>query len=362
MYLAIIAAPAIDGQAGQARRQFEGLRSAAGSASINSMGTRLQTLVALLQTAPGEIFIQPHDAPDPDAIASAFGLHYLLSRHGLKARIIYGREYEKMDARRMVALLGIELSMAAEAASIESEDWVVVIDGQSGNTNMADLHCVEVAAIDHHVLRADASYRFLDIRPEVGSCSAIIADYFFENQEIPPRLVATALLYGIFIDTDSMTRGVTDLDALMFYRLYAFAEPEIFRRLRSSQLTLRDMATYADAFRTVEVYGRLAFLRLADADDSLVGAANDIVLSLDEIDASIAYSVRSDGVKISVRCKVDDIHGDELARAIAGDLGFGGGHVHMAGGFIPADRVPPDRSIDTLIRHRAISYMESNNH
>lgn len=338
------------------------MQSAAAGTSICIMDTRLDALVALLRMSPGGIFIQPHDAPDPDAIASAFGLQYLLSRHGIKAGIIYGREYEKIDARRMVELLGIELSLAAEVSSIESEDWIVVVDGQRGNTNMADLHCTEVAAIDHHAVREDASYKFLDIRPDVGSCSAIIADYFIENQEIPPRLVATALLYGIFIDTDSMTRGVTELDALMFYRLYAFAEPEIFRRLRSSQLTLGDLATYADGFRTIETYGRLAFLRLADADDSLVGAANDIVLSLDEIDASIAYSVRPDGVKISVRCKVDDIHGDELAQAIAGDLGFGGGHVHMAGGFIPADRLPADKSIDTIIRHRAISYVESHHH
>lgn len=323
------------------------------------MGTKLEALVSLLRTSPGQIFIQPHDAPDPDAIASAFGLQYLLSRHGLQARIIYGREYEKVDARRMVELLGIELSMAAEVSSLDSEDWIIIVDGQRGNTNMADLHCVEVAAIDHHPRRPDASYQFLDIRPGTGSCSAIIADYFFENSETPPRLVATALLYGIFIDTDCMTRGVTDLDGLMFYRLYSFAEPEILRRLRSSQLTPADLATYADAFRTVEIFGRLAFLRLADADDSLIGAANDIVLSLDQIDASIAYSVRPDGVKVSVRCKVDDIHGDDLARSIAGDMGFGGGHVHMAGGFIPADRVPRDQSIDTIIRHRAISFLEN---
>lgn len=340
----------------------EDLQRGAVDASICVMDTRLDALASLLRAAPGQIFIQPHDAPDPDAIASAFGLQYLLSRRGILARIIYGREYEKVDARRMVELLGIELSMASEVSSLDSEDWIVIVDGQRGNTNMADLHCVEVAAIDHHARRPDASYQFLDIRPGSGSCSAIIADYFFENQETPPRLVATALLYGIFIDTDCMTRGVTDLDGLMFYRLYAFAEPEIFRRLRSSQLTLHDLATYADAFRTVKTYGRLAFLRLADADDSLIGAANDIVLSLDEIDASIAYSVRPDGVKLSVRCKVDDIHGDELAKAIAGDMGFGGGHPHMAGGFIPASHLPGNRSIDTIIRHRAIAYIDGQRH
>ena len=78
----------------------------------------------------------------------------------------------------------------------------------------------EVAVIDHHEFCGDKGYRFMDIRPEAGSCSAIIADWFFENNIEPPRHVATALLYGIFMDTDNLTRGVSDIDINMFYKLY----------------------------------------------------------------------------------------------------------------------------------------------
>jgi nanoRNase/pAp phosphatase (c-di-AMP/oligoRNAs hydrolase) len=259
----------------------------------------------------------------------------------------------------MVQLLGIELSLASDVSSIDTEDWLVIVDGQKGNANIVDLHCVEVAAIDHHELRTDASYTYSDIRPEVGSCSSIIADYFFEAGEIPPRAVATALMYGIFVDTDNLTRSVSELDARMFYRLHEHADADLIRRLRCSQITRNDLALYAEAFRTAEIYGRLGFLQLTDADDSLVGSANDIVLSLDEVDVSIAYSLREDGVKVSVRSLIEAIRADDLARAVVDGLGFGGGHAHMAGGFIPASVLPRGKSIDTLIKHRAISYLEN---
>lgn len=323
------------------------------------MATRIERLVSLLREAPGAVFVQPHDVPDPDAIASAFGLRHLLSRFNIDSRVIYGREYEKIDAQRMVELLGIDLSLASDVTSIDTEDWLVIVDGQKGNANIVDLRCVEVAAIDHHELRMDASYRFSDIRPDVGSCSSIIADYYFEAGETPPRLVATALMYGIFVDTDNLTRSVSELDARMFYRLHEHVDADLIRRLRCSQITRSDLAVYAEAFRTVEIYGKLGFLRLTDADDSLVGSANDILLSLDEVDVSIAFSVRIDGVKLSVRSIVDAVRADDLARAVVDGMGFGGGHVHMAGGFIPASALPRGKSIDTLIKHRAISYLES---
>lgn len=322
------------------------------------MASKIETLARILKDTPGKVFIQAHDVPDPDAIASAFALRYLLSRFGVESSIVYEREYEKIDARRMVELLGIELSLASEVASIGTLDWLVIVDGQKGNANIVDLGCTEIAAIDHHALRSDASYRFSDIRPQVGSCASIIAEYFFEAEEVPPRLVATALVYGIFIDTDNLTRGISDLDALMFYRLRPFSDPDIVRRLKGSQLTLHDLALYAEAFRSVEVYGAIGFLRLTEADDSLVGAANDILLSLDEVDVSIAFSVRKDGVKISVRSLVDHIRADTLVQAVVAGFGYGGGHSHMAGGFIPVLALDTGKSIDTFIKHRAISCLE----
>jgi nanoRNase/pAp phosphatase (c-di-AMP/oligoRNAs hydrolase) len=321
--------------------------------------SKIATLVPLLVDAPRGVLIQTHDIPDPDAIASAFGLQILLSMLGVESRIVHERAFEKVDARRMVELLGVKLSIASESILCDGLDRVVVVDAQNGNANIVHLDCVTIAVIDHHPIRVDTTYLFKDIRPDVGACSSIIAGYFFESGNEPTSLAATALYYGILVDTDNMTRGVSDLDAEMFYRLRKYVDLDTIQKLRSSQITLHDLAMYARAFDTVEVYERMGFIMLEDADASLVGSASDIVLSVDEVDVAVAHSIRSDGVRISVRSSDRNIPADDLVRALTAGMGFGGGHPHMAGGFIPAENLPAGMSVKLLLKHRAIVHLEA---
>ena len=44
-------------------------------------------------------YIQTHNFPDPDAIASAFGLQHFLNYHGIKADICYDGKIERLSTR-----------------------------------------------------------------------------------------------------------------------------------------------------------------------------------------------------------------------------------------------------------------------
>jgi nanoRNase/pAp phosphatase (c-di-AMP/oligoRNAs hydrolase) len=323
-----------------------------------SEATKLDALAALLAQAPDEVFTQPHNVPDPDAIAACAGMQHLLGLKGIRTVIVYDRAIEKADSARMLELFGIEMRLAKDVATLGEEDWALLVDGQKGGGNLNDLPTDEVACIDHHEYRGNQGYRFEDIRPSVGACSSIVAQYFFENEVEPPRKLATALVFGIMKDTESLTRGLSDLDVEMFYRLYHYADPSLIKTLNGAQLTKADLDRYAEAFRSVEVYDGLGFMRLDSPDDSLLGAAADIVLSLDTVSVVLAYSVRESGVKLSVRSEIDAVKANGLVRFVVEGTGFGGGHDHMAGGFIPAEKIPAGRIIDTFLRHRAILYME----
>ena len=320
--------------------------------------TRLDTLAALLKQAPDEVFIQPHNVPDPDAIAACAGMQFLLASKGVETVIVYDREIEKADSARMLELFGIEMRLAKDVATLGEEDWALLVDGQKGGGNLTDLATDEVACIDHHEYRAGQGYRFEDVRPTVGACSSIVAEYFFENDMEPPRKLATALVFGIMKDTEALTRGLSDLDVEMFYRLYRHADPSLIKVLNGAQLTKADLYLYSDAFRSVEVYDGIGFMRLDAPDDSLLASAGDIVLSLDTVDVVIAYSVRPGGVKLSVRSETGSVKANALVRFILEGRGFGGGHDHMAGGFLPADKVPTDKMVDTFLRHRAIMFVD----
>src|SRR5215475_1524708 len=118
--------------------------------------TKLDILVDILKDAPDEVFIQPHNVPDPDAIASCLGLYYLLSQRGVKKlAIVYDREIEKANYLRMLELFKVPIIRAVEARTLGTEDWAVLVDAQKGNSNITDLPTDEVAVIDHHEFRGD---------------------------------------------------------------------------------------------------------------------------------------------------------------------------------------------------------------
>lgn len=319
---------------------------------------KIDLLADLLRHAPDEVFLQPHNVPDPDAIASCFGLQTLLALRDVKSVIVYENEIEKANSIKMLNLFGIEMRPAGSVITLGAEDWVVLVDAQKGNSNLTDLATDEVACIDHHEYQGNKGYRFEDIRPEAGSCSAIIADYYFEAGIVPEPKVATALLYGIFMDTDNLTRGVDNLDIDMFYKLYNHCEMDLIGELKGNQISRKDLDLYADAFKTVEIYEELGFLRLESANDSLLGTASDMVLTIAGVNIVIAYSLRADGVKFSTRSISSEIKANNLIRFILEGIGFGGGHDTMAGGFLPKENIQSGRSVDTYIKHRAISYYE----
>jgi nanoRNase/pAp phosphatase (c-di-AMP/oligoRNAs hydrolase) len=320
--------------------------------------TKLESLARLLRDAPDEVFLQPHNVPDPDAIASCLGLQRLLAEKGIETKIVYDHEIEKVNSVKMLELFDVPMIPAREAYTLGEEDWAVLVDAQRGNANITDLPTDEVAVIDHHEYRGNLGYRFEDVRPEIGSCSAIIAEYFFENRITPPAKVATALLYGIFMDTDNLTRGANNLDIEMFYRLYGMADISLVAELRGNEISLRDVQHFAEAFKTIEVYDELGFLKLAGVGDSLLGAASDIILSVAGINVVVAYAVREAGIKLSVRSINKTIRANGLVRYLVTGVGVGGGHEHMAGGFIPVEKLDQTRTVDTFLKHRTISFFE----
>jgi nanoRNase/pAp phosphatase (c-di-AMP/oligoRNAs hydrolase) len=321
--------------------------------------TKLDKLAAILKNAPDEVFIQPHNVPDPDAIASSMGLQYLLAQKGIHTQIVYDQEIEKANALKMIELFKPPMIPANKAFTLGTEDWAVLVDAQKGNSNISDLPTDEVASIDHHEYQGNMGYQFEDIRPNVGSCSAIISEYFLENNITIPQDIATALLYGIFMDTDNLTRGVCSLDIDMFYMLYPLSNINLITELKGNEHSIEDLHEYAEAFKTIEMYQEMGFLKLNSSNDSLLGAAGDIVVSVAGINIVVAYAIRENGIKISCRSITRKIKANDLVRYLVEGTGVGGGHDHMAGGFIPKASLYKDRSIDTYLKHRTISFYES---
>ncbi|GHU56691.1 DHH family phosphoesterase [Clostridia bacterium] len=296
----------------------------------------IQELIGILKKCTGRIFIQTHNFPDADAITSAFGLQKLFEYFELKSSIIYIGKVEKFNISLMLKMFEITITDAASITDMNMDDFIVVVDAQKNNANILDVDGDEVACIDHHPIFAQGDYQYSDIRPGTGACASIIASYFFE-EEIPlDQNTATALLYGIKMDTLDLSRGVSPLDIDMFYQLFKIANTNVLSKMQANTLEFHDLIGFGEAIQNIRVYDNLGVARIdVHCPDALIAAISDFILSTVEIEIAIVYNFREDGIKFSVRNEVPNLDAGKATQQALSGIGSGGGHAFMAGGFIP---------------------------
>ncbi len=283
------------------------------------------------------VYIQTHNFPDPDAIASAYGLQRLLAYRGIPATICYQGKIDRYSTGKLVELTEIALFNTEDLEGMLTEDdEVILVDSQKGNSNVINITGDEIICVDHHPLNEKYRYRFTDIRPGVGACATIIAQYFFENDIPMDRKVATALTYGIRVDTNHLSRSVSRLDLEMIYRMYDLCDHDVISMLEHSNLCFGDLLAYSSAISSIEVYDNVSFADTGkDCPEALIASVSDFMLALKEVSFSVVYSVREGGIKLSVRSEISVLDaGKIIGEALLG-VGSGGGHAAMAGGFIP---------------------------
>ena len=307
-----------------------------------------------------KIFIQPHDIPDPDAIASSYGLKKFLDVLGIESEIIYVDSIEKANSRTMLEIFGISMTLKEESYELDKDDLIILVDTQTGHSNVTNLKGKNIGVIDHHRFMGDKGYAFMDIRPEYGACSTIVASYFKEMAIEPDKNVATSLLYAIMTDTDNLVRSNNLMDLEMFYWLYKKSNLDQIKHLRMNEIGLADLEAYTRALQNIEIYGTTCFVDIGDCNDSLLGTISDMVYTIEHVDTIISYAKREDGIKLSIRSGDKSIKANDLVNFIIDNRGAGGGHDEMAGGFIDREQVGLllNKNFDTYVRYRTLKFID----
>jgi nanoRNase/pAp phosphatase (c-di-AMP/oligoRNAs hydrolase) len=280
------------------------------------------------------VYLQTHDFPDCDAVATAFGLQVLLKNAGVPSRIVYGGNLQRDSLRRMIRDLGIDVGPAA-GVTIGPHDPVVIVDGCKGSKNVTDLPGDEVAVIDHHDVKTPDNVPFVDIRPGVGACATVIYGYFQETLAEIPREVATALMIGINMDTALLTRQVSNEDIQAYADLYTHADVRLENSILRNSIQTRDLEFYRHALANVQVHDKVAFCWFPEGcNQNLLGILGDFFITLEEAEF-VVLCARNDGViNVSVRSERDAWNASRVVQEALQGVGFGGGHADMAGGII----------------------------
>ncbi|MBO4497354.1 MAG: DHH family phosphoesterase [Lachnospiraceae bacterium] len=308
------------------------------------------------------VYIQTHNFPDPDAIASAYGLQKLFENFGIASTIIYVGKIDKLSTTKMVETFGIELfSHDSIAKDLRDDDYIICVDSQKNAGNILDVTGEEIAAIDHHPTFVQVDYRYFDQRI-VGACATIITGYYRDLGIEPDTNTATALLYGIKMDTLQFVRGVTAEDITAYEFLFKYIDDETLLRLEGNNMEYKDLQAYGAAIENVKLYGVAGFSKVDFAcPDALIAILSDFILSLVEVEVAIVYSEREDGVKLSIRSEKAEVNAGEIARKALEGIGSGGGHAAMAGGFISKEAYMNLGNFrDDVIRDRFVEAMGDN--
>lgn len=313
-------------------------------------------LEELLKTIKKQhIYIQTHNYPDQDALASAMGLQVILGYFDIDSTICYEGLVDKHNTLKMLELLDIK-AYPIEYIKMSKNDEIIIVDGQQDNINMKRFVGKCIACIDHHKLQDTTAYDFYDIRSDVGACSSIITYYFYENHLPIPKSLATGLLYGIKMDTSNLTRGVSDLDIDMFYYLYKLADVSTIRRIESSSIGKKDLQSYLFGIKDFRLYGNVGVANVGnDCSESMLGTVADFLITLTEVDFTLVYSYRAGGLKLSVRSLLEEVDASEVMKVALLRIGDGGGHNTMAAGFIPGlDNEETAMKVAQLVEQRVI--------
>ncbi len=155
---------------------------------------------------------------DPDSLASAWALAQMFQRRGSRADIAIFEPIKRIENRNMVKLLRIPL-VNFKDAKLADYGRHCLVDAQPNQfPELSGLDWDIV--IDHHPILPEYTYRFADIRPDIGATSSIITEYLPSAGVRVGERLATALCYGIITDTDHFQRGMTHDDAMAFSRLF----------------------------------------------------------------------------------------------------------------------------------------------
>ncbi len=291
-------------------------------------------LVEKLLIEKETIFIQTHNFPDPDAVASAYGLQQLLKIKGIPTHIIYDGSIQRTALKNMINDLAIEIRHSNEYKMTEN-DKIIIVDGCKWNKNVTDLIGLEIAVIDHHPGTRPDDVELADIRPEMGACASIITSYFKELELEIPKNTATALLTGLFRDTDCLTRNVNENDIQAYTDLFKKADNYKVNSMVLNNITLDDLQFYSDVIKNLKKAGEFAFCYFEkDCNQNLLGILGDFILSLEEIKFVALFAGNNDLINISFRNEFTCISASEVMKKVVKGIGSGGGHRHMAGGII----------------------------
>lgn len=331
------------------------------------------------------VLVLTHNDPDPDAIASGWGMQRLLVELAPKAQLtlahggIIGRSENQVMAQLFTPHI-VHIARQEAEKEIKKFGGVVLVDTQpaAGNHLLSGVDYPAdrlLVAVDHHPPRRSQSRAQVhDVRPEVGSTATMVCDYLAAMQFDLDAPLATALFYGIKSDTRGLSRHTTDLDIWAYSVLRNLVDTDLLNQIEQVRLPRVYFRSISDALANTMLYAceqggpgnndaeeretapdvqpchgyvSVSLLHNMQRPDMAAEVA-DLLLRMEKVSWAICLGIFEDRLVISVRTDTPGGRAGRLVRSIVGKTGTAGGHDTMAGGRISRPDATPTERIAEL--------------
>lgn len=300
-----------------------------------------QALLASVEQA-NRVIIAGHKFPDMDAIASALGIHKIVSQQGKFARIILERQELSEDVAQLLEFPAIKneasnlfISLEEAQEIVDNRTLIVMVDHHRPSLSAAGslVNDYEVVIIDHHRRSEDfpAKPVLTFIEPYASSTSELVTEFFIymrNRHETLNKTEATALLAGIIVDTNNFASrtGARTFDAASYLKsrganehlIQQLLKEDLHRLLERNEIIAQAHYINDDIIVSKAQEGKVY-------DNVIASQAADVMLTLKQVEASFVIFERPDQtIGISARSM-----GNLNVQTLMEEMG-GGGHLTTA--------------------------------
>ncbi|WP_456487318.1 NAD-binding protein [Candidatus Alkanophaga liquidiphilum] len=291
-----------------------------------------------------------HDNPDPDAIASALALRYIMKENGICADILYGGIIGHQVNRAFVNLLGIEMRRIESDVLREYSKFALIDATVPGSNNSLPAGTKVSIIIDHHPASNGVDAEFYD-REELGATSTILTKYLRWLNLPVDKVLATALLYGIKTDTNGFKRNAHPEDFIAAAFLYPRVDRELLDQIETPPVSAETVNIIGKAIQNRKIrhsylISNVGFIANRDA----LAQAADYLLNLEGVTVAIVIGMNDENIYVSGRSKDIRVNLGEAFRQAFDKIGSAGGHSTTAAAQIPLGLFSGVKEKDTLIK------------
>jgi nanoRNase/pAp phosphatase (c-di-AMP/oligoRNAs hydrolase) len=271
---------------------------------------------------------------DPDALASALAVKRLLRYRVQNVTIGYPNEIRRLNNLEMVKRLKIPIERL-HTLKLGDYNRKVLLDSQPPHQPCFEKVVFDVV-IDHHPVTQQWDARFIDIRPNYGAVSSIMVEYLRAAGIKPSVALATALFYGIKVDTHNFEKNALPADGTSFRYLFNIANLNLVRKLELTDLRRSELKYFKTALTDLRVSKGKAFVHLGRvwSPDILVIIA-DFLNHVDQFSWVIVSGIHGERLVVIFRCDGYRKNAGNFAQKTFGMFGVAGGHKEAARAEVP---------------------------